>query len=190
MSELKDYNFAGTYDLAGLINYSVKNQIQFWNYNPKYFINSATNFSKHTLLHLYIATTALNYHNRNFRKNGDVFDEDSMQTWYDLFENYKIKIKEFDFESDDEIENWFNDNFNKFGELFSKMADEAFHILFANRGFLLNFNNLVKDNIKEIKVPKTYLTKKGTIKRTTIPKWVKNAVFHRDKGSACFAILI
>lgn len=186
MNELKDYNFTGTYKLVDLIDNSVKNQTQFWNYNHNYFINSATNFSKHTLLHLYIVTTALNYHNRNFRKNGDIFDDESMQTWYDLFENHNIKIKEFNFDSNDEIEKWFKSNYSKFAALFSRMAEEAFYILFANRNFLLNFNNLVKDNIKEIKVPKKHLTMKGTIKRTTMPKWVKHAVYHRDKGRCVF----
>src|SRR5690606_11520791 len=36
------------------------------------------------------------------------------------------------------------------------------------------------------KYPKEYITRKGTIKRTNIPVWVKNAVFHRDKGRCVF----
>jgi len=77
-------------------------------------------------------------------------------------------------------------NEDAFEELFSRMADEAFHILFYNRNFLLRFNELTSETIKETKFPNNLITKKGRLKRINIPKWVKRAVFHRDKGRCVY----
>jgi len=186
MNDLQQYNFNDIYELADLIDNSVKYDVQFWNYDSAFFITAATRFSKDTLLHLYIVTTALNHHHRDFRKNGDLIDEESIEKWYFLFDSYSIKIRKFNFDSEDEIISWFDKNLQKFAELFEKMADETFYILFANRKFLLAFNNLVTQTIKETGLPKECVTTKGTIKRVGIPKWVKTAVYHRDKGRCVF----
>lgn len=61
-----------------------------------------------------------------------------------------------------------------------------FHILFHDRGFLLEFNKLVSEAVYDSVFEKQLLTKKGTLKRARIPEWVKNAVFHRDKGRCVF----
>lgn len=186
MNDLQEFKFNYIYELADLIDNSVKADVQFWNYNTELFINSATKFSKNSLLHMYIVTTALNYYHREFRKNGDCIDEDTIGKWYELFENYNIEIEEFNFDEDSEIIEWYDKNIEKFEELFENMADETFHILFANRQFLLIFNKLVVETIKETEFPQGLLTQKGTIKRATIPQWVKTAVYHRDKGRCVF----
>jgi hypothetical protein len=186
MNGLIEFKFRDVYDLADLIDNSVKGEAYFWNYNDDFFINAACRFSKDTLLHLYIVTTALNYYRRDFRKNGSSECEETMERWYSLFECYQIKIREFNFNGRKELVEWFNSNEKKFEELFDKMADEVFYILFGNREFLLAFNNLTAETIAGTTFPKNYLTPKGTIKRTAIPKWVKTAVFHRDKGRCVF----
>lgn len=186
MTALQEFKFKNTYELADLIDTHVKAEVEFWNYNKQFFINSATKFSKNTLLHLYIVTTALNYYHRNFRKNGDCEDEESMEKWYSLFNTYQIEIKKFKFNSRQELVAWFEQNINLFTELFDKMANEVFYILFANRQFLLRFNNLAAKVVMEAKFPKNCIGAKGTIKRVNIPKWVQTAVFHRDKGRCIF----
>lgn len=186
MNELQEFKFDCIYELAELIDNSVKADVQFWNYNQENFINAATKFSKDSLLHLYIVTTSLNYYRREFHKNGDCYDEDSIGKWYDLFENYKIEIEEVNFDEGNEILEWFDRNIEKFEELFERMADEIFYILFANRQFLLNFNKLVVETVKEIEFSNELVTQKGTIKRVPIPQWVKTAVYHRDKGRCVF----
>ncbi len=186
MNELQEFKFNYIYKLADLIDNSVKADVQFWNYNTELFIDSATKFSKNSLLHMYIVTTALNYYHREFRKNGDCIDEDAIGKWYKLFENYNIEIEEFNFDEDSEIIEWYDKNIEKFEELFENMADETFYILFANRQFLLIFNKLVVETIKETEFPQGLLTQKGTIKRAAIPQWVKIAVYHRDKGRCVF----
>ncbi len=186
MSTLQEFKFKNIYELADLIDSHVKEGTEFWNYNDDYFLNAATKFSKSTLLHLYIITTAFNYYRRDFRKNGDLEDEESMEKWYSLFDTYQIQIRKFNFKGKQEIADWFDKNRNRFEELLNKMADEVFYILFANRQFLLDFNNLTAITVIGTKFPAEFLTAKGTIKRRPVPKWVQTAVFHRDKGRCVF----
>lgn len=186
MIDLHKFNFNNTYELADLIDQSVKSGVEFWNYDVDFFIKAATRFSRDTLLHLYIVTTAINYYHRDFRENGDLIDEESIEKWYSLFDSYSIKVQKFNFNGKVEIIGWFDKQKDKFEELFDKMADEVFYILFANRQFLLDFNNMSINTVLDTVFPVEYLTKKGTIKRLAIPQWVKKAVFHRDKGQCVF----
>lgn len=51
---------------------------------------------------------------------------------------------------------------------------------------LKSLNKMSTETIFEIKIPRKYLTIKGTISRVPITSWVKKAVFHRDKGRFVF----
>jgi 5-methylcytosine-specific restriction endonuclease McrA len=187
METLQEFHFDSIYELADIIDGSVKAEAQFWNYDDEFFIRSAISFSKDTLLHLYIVTTAMNFYRRDFRKNGDCIDEEDLDKWYKLFEIYKIEFKKSRQKAETPMIKWFEKYEDIFFELFDKMADEVFYILFSNRKFLLNFNNLVALAVKQdLKFPAQYLAKKGTIKRALIPQWVKKAVYHRDKGRCVF----
>ncbi|MGQ3014222.1 MAG: HNH endonuclease [Flavobacteriales bacterium] len=186
MIELQEFKFNNVYKLAHLIDGSVKSGVNFWNHNEDAFIQSATKFSKNTLLHLYIVTIAINYHHYDFKKNGELIDEDEIEEWYFLFDSYAIRINKYNFNGNIKIVNWFERHKHKFEELFNKMSEEVFYIMFANRQFLLNFNNLTTETVVNTTFPKEYLTSKETIKRIVIPKWVKDAVYQRDKGRCVF----
>ncbi len=186
MKEPQSYKFKSTYELADLIDNSVQNSVNFWNYDEVFFIKAATKFSKDTLLHLYIVTTAMNFYRKDFLKNGDNIEEEAMEKWYNLFEHHSIDVEKFNFESDRDTVDWFDEHIDRFVNLFDAMADECFYILFGNRYFLLDFNKLVSETIKDTKFQKKFITKKGTLKRTNIPQWVKDAVFHRNKGRCVF----
>lgn len=187
MDELQDYKFNEIYDLAALIDSSAKYESSFFNYDRNLFINRASKFSKKTLLHLYITSTSLNHFRTQFRKESDFFYEDGvMDSWYNSFGEYNINLSRFNFEGKQTIYEWFNKNEKKFEQLFDKMADELFYILFSNRGFLLNFNYLVSETVCDNIFPEKNLNPKGKIKRVSIPQWVKNAVYHRDKGRCVF----
>ena len=80
MNELIEYKFNKIYWLADLIDNAVKHDEQFWNFDHKYFINAATRFSKQTLLHQYIITTALNHHRRDLRKNPEFLTKKVLRT--------------------------------------------------------------------------------------------------------------
>ena len=69
-------------------------------------------------------------------------------------------------------------------ELIERVAKEAFHILFTNRKVLQDFGTHAAYQVLEV-APDMYPEKfsnKGHLYRARIPQWVKNAIFHRDKG--------
>ncbi len=187
MSELREFKFSSVYRLADIIDKAVTHQVELFNFDENYFLFSSTKFSRDTILHQYIVCELTNYYSGDFRHNGENFDEERMQDWYDLFYEYSIEVNEFDFESEElDIYDWYCENRECFCDLFDEMADEVFHLLFINRGFLLRFNNLITETVKEFKYPKEFLNKNGRIKRQAIPKWLQKAIYHRDKGRCVF----
>ncbi len=184
-----EYKFESIYLFADIIYQSVKDEVEFWNFDTNEFIQSATTFQKKSLLHIYSESTLFNYFNREFRKNGDCYDKNSIDEWQSIFSAYNVNLR-FpdcgfdDAEDDDCVYDWFLNNEVCFRELFEIISVEVVHILFANKKFLLKFNELARKSFDEI--PNTLLSEKGTIKRTAIPKWVKKAVFYRDYGRCVF----
>ncbi|HBE6259451.1 TPA: HNH endonuclease [Escherichia coli] len=61
---------------------------------------------------------------------------------------------------------------------------EVFYILFGNRKVMQDFNEMIaRVREDEIDVIDTkYHKDNGLLRRKNIPEWVKNAVYHRDKG--------
>lgn len=186
MKTLADYKFKRIYELVDLVQGSAEAGIELWNFDVDYFIKASTKFSKDTLLHLYIVVTAMNYYHRDFRKNGDLEDDETLESWYVKFEAYQIPIQKFGKSKKKEVFDWFEENEQNFQLLYERMAEEVFYILFGNRQFLLSFNIVIKDTVVSTQYPVGSITSKGTIKRVSIPKWVQSAVFHRDKGRCVF----
>lgn len=184
-----EYKFESIYLFVDIIYQSVKSEVEFWNFDVNDFIKSATTFQKKSLLHIYVESTLFNYYLRNFRKNGDCYEEEDIDEWKSIFTAYNVTLHfpdcNFDDpEEDDCVYEWFLDNEASFKALFKKLSIEIVHILFVNKKFLLHFNELARKSFNEI--PKALLTEKGTIKRTAIPKWAQRAVFHRDYGHCVF----
>jgi hypothetical protein len=74
-------------------------------------------------------------------------------------------------------------------ELSSKVVEEVFFHLFGNRSCLLAFNELIaKMIIREIGADDVdaeharCFAAPGILRRSTLPAWVKHAVFYRDRG--------
>jgi HNH endonuclease len=63
-----------------------------------------------------------------------------------------------------------------------ELADEVFHVLFNDVGFLHRFNRLCADYIENSGFGENLKTARGTLKRVRIPVWARRAVFYRDKG--------
>ncbi len=104
-------------------------------------------------MHLYIVTTLINYYKIDYRANSDFVTEQDIEEWYQLFDLYQIKIEKVKFDVELETLEWFNKNLILFEELFERLADEIFYLLFANRGFLLGFNNVISKTIQTTKFP-------------------------------------
>ena len=73
-----EYKFESIYLFVDIIYQSVKSEVEFWNFDVNDFIKSATTFQKKSLLHIYVESTLFNYYLRNFRKNGDCYEEDDI----------------------------------------------------------------------------------------------------------------
>jgi len=187
-TKLEIFKFHNVYELSDLIDKMVREELDFDMFNEQYFIKSAASFSKSTLLHQYIATSALRHYRREFRKNGDCIEEEELKDWIFTFRSYGVVPVSVEWTSDgwERSHQWFELNYPAFEELFDKMADEVFNLLFSNRSFLLSFNLLVANTVRELDFPPKALNSKGKIKRRSVPQWLKSAVFHRDKGRCVF----
>lgn len=154
---------------------------------------SALNFHRHTLLHHYIKEYFL-MDNENFfnQRPEDVieglFELDFLENQF-LMYNIGIDFLEIKYDENDypitsksRVQNWFKLNKKKFELLADKLCDDVFYILFSNRKLLQQFNIIISRDFEKFKFSKNELTNKGKIKRTNIPRWVKKAVYHRDKG--------
>lgn len=75
-------------------------------------------------------------------------------------------------------------NVEEFWSVIDIVASQVFHVLFANRGTLLKFNELCAGYVLSASLsfaPERF-SKGDTLKRVNPPSWAKSAVFHRDKG--------
>lgn len=194
---MKDFNLENIYFFADLIDTSIHSErdilTDFYGYDDDQFINSAVKFNKFTLLHLYIVGKITQYYNEYIKDNSDLLcdDDDWLFSIESLFEKYNIEIELFSEKYPqpetiddlaDKLVEWYESNDDEFNELFNEIAVDVFYLLFANRSLLKDFNLIVAKEVQKIKIPSQNLTDKKTIKRANIPKWVKDAVYLRDKG--------
>ena len=152
-------------------------------------------FSKASILYEYIFSMISVFVRREFLKNADLYEENEIAGIEATFQEYEIKILPFyvfyekkkgDFEDFDVIfYKWFCDQESQFVKLWEVISEEVFHLLFANRRFLLNFNQSIANCLSDgkIKIPNDCQGDNKHIKRDRyIPTWVKKAVFYRDHG--------
>jgi hypothetical protein len=165
--------------------------------NQQLIFQRATNFNKQTLLHLFIYEEIVEYFRHYYCEAPEnVYYTDIHQQFLKVqFKNYQIEIDfliiKYDTEKNpitpkNQIIEWYKKNEQNFISLAEKLCPEVFFILFANKKLLHTFNANFANWFPFYNFPKNLLTKKYTIKRKPIPKWVQNAVFHRDKGRCSF----
>jgi hypothetical protein len=176
------------------------------NWDSAEVIKSVMSFSRITLLHRYIFAMLTVEHRYEFRRNADIYEESPnlIEEIERLIEAYEVPfVKYADFQAPVPIEeaktraeypfhDWFRSQEGQFELLWEKMTDEVFHLLFANRSFLLRFNITLAEYIrKNVKIPEDIINSKGSMQRAAIPKWVRDAVFYRDHGRCvlCYADL-
>lgn len=72
--------------------------------------------------------------------------------------------------------------------LVQQTVKEVFYVLFQNRSLLMIFNQMMAGELErqvDIDPPEeqnSLFSRPGVLKRTTIPSWVKRAVYFRDRG--------
>ena len=87
-----EYKFESIYLFVDIIYQSVKSEVEFRNFDVNDFIKSATTFQKKSLLHIYVESTSFNYYLRNFRKNGDCYEEEDIDEWKSIFTAYNVSL--------------------------------------------------------------------------------------------------
>lgn len=157
----------------------------------------ALNFDKHTLLHLFIKQEFISHYRHWFLEMTDDISWDTIELQFieeQFFEyNVDIDFLQIKFDEDDypittnwQITKWYTKNAKKFTLLAERICDEIFFIIFSNKKLLHKFNENNASNFAKFSFTQNQLTAKGKLKRIRIPKWVENAVFHRDKGVCSF----
>ena len=193
---LQDYKFKSIYKFVNIVYSYVDRGIGFWNFEGNQFINSALRFNKFSLLHLYVITTLGNHFRREFRKNGDCIEEDEIEWWIEIMKEYEVGLTKRGYKNKDNEDafTWYQKNEKLFWQFYKVISKEVVHILFNDKLFLQRFNELVRCVIIDeegiysefMKWPAGTRNENGTIKRCSIPQWVKKAVFYRDKGRCVF----
>lgn len=93
---------------------------------------------------------------------------------------------------EDSLGDWVNDLFVLVDDRCSHyIVDEIFTLLYSDREFLLQFNLRIADVVKNAKYNEhpDFLVRNGVVKRCTYwPKWLKNALYYRDKGRCALCL--
>jgi hypothetical protein len=200
----KQYVFQRVYDMAALVEACVKNgeSLLELDWSDSELIEAIATYSKITILHRYIFAMLAVEHRYEYRKNADLYEEapeqianvEELLRAYDInFVPYSqfrapVHIDQATTREDYPFHQWFLSQEEAFENLWEKMTDEVFHLLFGNRTFLLKFNIAIANRIRnhDVVIPIEFLNGNGAIKRTFMPKWVRDAVFFRDHGRCVF----
>jgi hypothetical protein len=191
----KEFRFFDTYETASWLEAAacVPDSFLELPWKDEYVKRSLGQYSKVSILHYYIYYLLATEKRREYRKN--IYDRlpGEIDDFKKVFLEYQIELRdEEDFNHyDDEYEEykhfflWFQYQEKSFALLWERITDEVFHLLFANRGFLLNFNSslssYLKNNLELI--PQLSRDSSGKISRANyMPTWVKKAVYFRDQG--------
>lgn len=188
-------NFYETYETASWIESAASDLSSFIEvpWEDDQAINALVKYSKISILHLYIYNLLAVIKREEYKDNMyDKYPED-INEFMEVFTKYEIELKDensFDPYDDEYDENeyffkWFTYHEDSFEILWEKITDEVFHLLYANRNFLLIFNQTLSTYLKDNPeiIPKKYRDKNGKILRAAyIPAWAKKAVYFRDQG--------
>lgn len=195
---VRNFVFRHVYENAALIEAAVGYPDSFYelDWSGKEVQSCLFRFQKISILHYYIYSIISSNYRYEYRHNDDIYEEseDSRYRIEETLQAYGIPFLPYnDFiqlfsnrtENDYFFYNWFNHHEEQFKYLWAKMTDEVFHLLFANRAFLLNFNKGIARTISagEVQIDKSKLDTNGYLKRQKhFPVWLKKAVFYRDQG--------
>jgi hypothetical protein len=191
----KEFRFFETYETASWLEAAscVPNSFLEIPWEDEGIKKSLCKYSKVSILHYYIYHLLATEKCREYRKNLYGRLPDEIDDFKKVFLEYQIELRdEEDFNPyGDEYEEsehfflWFQYQEESFTLLWERITNEVFHLLFANRRFLLNFNSSLASYLKENLnyIPQLYRDSSGKISRASyMPTWVKKAVYLRDQG--------
>ena len=103
----------------------------------------------------------------------------------DFIKKYEIPIVIDEYSDDTDALDEALASSEEFDRSLEELTDEVFHVLFDDLGFLQDFNELIACYIEQAKVDagsNPNVKKGGTLRRVTIPEWVRKAIYFRDRG--------
>lgn len=208
-----DHKFYNTYYYANIISNILSKDIALIGFISYFFDDEniiydlAKPFEKRSAFHSFIEymiglffeedmndhdQKEFDYHKQNNYPLGLLYAEHAFKEY-----NLDYSFKDFLNDKQDieyrDIENYHEDLMlsGTLEELYSRIADEVFFLMFNNREALLQFNYIVGEhmsvNVNDIEEDaiRCLFKLNGTLRRVTIPEWVKRAVFFRDRGRCC-----
>lgn len=194
-SKMIEMRYFATYQYAALCKAAIWNPwnlqvlATFWDQMD---IPEEDGFKKYSLLHYFIATVIEDDVHRDFwqrqdEANGaganDFYANEMLRYHWRPFKSLDTWSKQFKTPEDDDPEEksaeYHSDMLmsKEYDLIFGQVVDEVFFILFLNREFLQKFN----EYISEIRAF-YFWSEWPKCERTYMPQWVKNAVFHRERG--------
>lgn len=191
----EEYKFKYVYEFADIVYKLVNDGQTCIGYDEAQFIECVTKFNRLSVLRIFIYNILFEYYNESYHDDNDIYSEETTEydRWLEIAKAYNVNFATEFVEADDaNFYKWYKDNHDSFDDLFQTVTDEVFYVLFGNHDFLVKFNILIAEIVKnedgqrDWDFPQGILSEKGTINRLTIPMWVKNAVFHRDHGKCVF----
>lgn len=151
----------------------------FFGYGEDSFYLRISKPQKNTLLHEFIHS--VNYSGIEW-ETGHCDAVDLIETYTPMIAGVGVDIPKWF------TENQLSDYTHELDELLFEVSrvfsEAAFHLLFSDRDFLFLFSNFIGDYVKKTKCTDNATMKKdGVVRRCSyLPQWLKNAVYHRDKG--------
>ncbi len=194
----RQFVFQRVYDMAALVEDCVANEESLseidWN-DPEVLLGLGK-FRKISLLHRYIYAMIAVEHRSEYRKDADMYEVEEIAGIEALFDAYGISYLPYDrfvpavpaaratSRAEDPFYQWFLSQESQFEMVWEKLTDEAFHLLFGNRAFLLKFNRTVAQHLRShaVAIPAECIGSDRRIRRQPLPVWTRGAVFYRDHG--------
>lgn len=212
--KLLQMEYFETYYYANIVHTILNNRIDFGRNLNNWHEDSEVElflqpFSKFSVLHefAYFVITSVMYENMDNIALDQIVKNPMSQLWVDnALHHHGIHTQGFcgwlqeksislDKIMDKHVQHYYEDldSTGQIHELITHLSNEVFYILFANRLLLANLNEyiswIVQDMEKDYLDPEhvSLLQKDGVLARVNIPKWVRRAVFFRDRGmcAAC-----
>lgn len=194
----KEFLLFNIYDFAAMVEQCVDNSESFlevWLLEDPSIALCLYQPKKLGILNRYIFAMISTWLRREYRKNSDCYEIEQVEHLERCLEVYDIKFISFstfleeyngvDLPECERFYGWLLLNEEEFHFYWEKIADEVFHIMFANRGFLIRFGESLAEFVENYfpVFTKIIKTDSNSIARyPKVPSWLKKGVFFRDGG--------
>jgi hypothetical protein len=185
--QVRQINYSAAYSFADLTVTAVRRPEQvaegdligdFFGFGTIEFFEKIAKPSKHTLLHTFIHEVNYFFAEHYLGKtDGDLTVRDYQ--W--LLEGANIPLPKW-FKVD-EVEGHIDELRALVLRATESITDAAFQLLFSDRTFLFEFASFMRRFVSKLR-PGDHpcIIDTGVVARSSFPVWLKNAIFHRDKG--------